>query len=115
MGWAVSAPLAAIYETACPRRVGRGGVLEGAETALRRRLVEVALCWVMSDAGLRRSEAAALVQDDIARWDNGSGLRPAGSVDLAPRQGGGQGGRFGGRLLWAFRAGRNGQGRRAHA
>ena len=28
---------------------------------------------VLADAGLRRSEAAALVWDDIARWDNGSG------------------------------------------
>ena len=65
--------LAAIYETACFPRVGRGGVLEGAETALRRGLVDIALCWVMSDAGLRRSEAAALTWDDIVRWDNGSG------------------------------------------
>ena len=65
--------LAAIYETACFPRVGRGGVLEGVETALRRGLMDIALCWVMSDAGLRRSEAAALTWDDIARWDNGSG------------------------------------------
>ena len=65
--------LAAIYETACFPRVGRGGVLEGAETALRRGVMDIALCWVMSDAGLRRSEAAALAWDDIARWDNGSG------------------------------------------
>jgi len=107
--------VATIYETACLRRVGRGDVLKGAETALRRGLVDIALCWVMSDAGLRRSEAAALVWDDIARWDNGSGLRPVGFVDLAPRQGGGQGGRFGGRLLWVFWADRYGQGRRAHA
>ena len=68
--WTASAALAAIYETACLRRVG---VLEGAETALRRGLVDIALCWVKSDADLRRSEAAALVWDDIARWDNGSG------------------------------------------
>lgn len=43
--------LATIYETACLRRAGRGGVLEGAETALRRGLVDIELCWVMSDAG----------------------------------------------------------------
>ena len=67
------AALAAIYETACLRRVGRGGVLESVETALRRGLVDIALCWVLSDAGLRRSEAAALVWDDITRWHNGSG------------------------------------------
>ena len=65
--------LAAIYETACFPRVGRGGVLEGADTALRRGLVDIALCWVLSDDGLRRSEAAALTWDDITRWDNGSG------------------------------------------
>ncbi|MDE0077358.1 MAG: tyrosine-type recombinase/integrase [Caldilineaceae bacterium] len=47
------------------------------ETALRRGLVNIALCWEMSDADLRRSEAAALVWDDIARWDNGSGLSVA--------------------------------------
>ena len=34
---------------------------------------ETALCWVLSDAGLRRSETAALTWDDITRWDNGSG------------------------------------------
>ncbi len=67
------AALVNIYETACFPRVGRGGVLEGVETALRRGLVDIALCWVMSDAGLRRSEAAALVWDDITRWDNASG------------------------------------------
>ena len=81
------AALAAIYETACLRRVGRGGVLEGVETALRRGLVDIALCWVISDAGLRRSEAAALVWDDIARWDNGSGRLTVrrSKTDAAPR------------------------------
>ena len=79
--------LAAIYETACFPRVGRGGVLEGAETALRRGLMDIALCWVMSDAGLRRSEAAALVWDDIVRWDNGSGRLTVrrSKTDASPR------------------------------
>ena len=36
-------------------------------------LVDIALCRVLSDAGLRRSEAAALTWDDVARWDDGSG------------------------------------------
>lgn len=67
------AALVNIYETACFPRVGRGGVLKGVEPALHRGLVDIALCWVMSDAGLRRSEAAALVWDDVTRWDNGSG------------------------------------------
>ena len=70
-------------------KVGRGGVLEGVETALRRGLVDIALCWVMSDAGLRRSEAAALVWDDITRWDNGSGRLTVrrSKTDAAPRTG----------------------------
>ena len=81
------AALVNIYETACFPRVGRGGVLEGAETALRRGLVDIALCWVMSDAGLRRSEAAALVWDDVTRWDNGSGRLTVrrSKTDASPR------------------------------
>ncbi|MDE0206390.1 MAG: tyrosine-type recombinase/integrase [Candidatus Tectomicrobia bacterium] len=81
------AALAAIYETACLRRIGRGGALESAETALRQGLVDIALCWVLSDAGLRRSEAAALTWDDITRWDNGSGRLTArrSKTDAGPR------------------------------
>ena len=56
--------LAVITATACQPRVGRGGWLESPAQARRR---------VLSDAGLRRSEAAALVWDDVARWDDGSG------------------------------------------
>ena len=52
--------LAAIAATALiPRRRGKG--YESKETAERRGLLDIALCRVMSDAGLRRSEAAALV------------------------------------------------------
>ena len=41
----------------------------------------------MSDAGLRRSEAAALTWDDITRWDNGSGRLTVqrSKTDAAPR------------------------------
>ena len=65
--------LALITATACQPRVGRGGRLESAEQARRRGLVDIALCRVLSDAGLRRGEAAALVWEDAARWDDGSG------------------------------------------
>ncbi|MDE0142855.1 MAG: tyrosine-type recombinase/integrase [Caldilineaceae bacterium] len=65
--------LAVIAATACQPRVGRGGKLESTEQARRRGLVDIALCRVLSDAGLRRSEAAALSWDDFARWDDGSG------------------------------------------
>jgi len=65
--------LAVITATACQPRVGRGGRMESDGQARRRGLVDIALCRVLSDAGLRRSEAAALVWDDVAIWDDGSG------------------------------------------
>ena len=65
--------LAAIRATACSRRTGPGGRTESAARATRRGLVDVALCAVMSDAGLRRSEAAALLRADVDRADDGSG------------------------------------------
>ena len=65
--------LAVVTATACRPRVGRGGKLELPAQARRRGLVDIALCRVLSDAGLRRSEAAALTWDDVVRWDDGSG------------------------------------------
>lgn len=66
-------PLVAIYKSACFPRVGRSGARENFDAALRRGLVDIALCHVVSDAGLRRSEAAALVWEDVQRWEDGSG------------------------------------------
>ena len=54
-----------------PRRRGRG--FETAEQAAERGKFDVALAAVLSDAGLRRSEAAALTWGDVQRWDDGSG------------------------------------------
>ena len=65
--------LAVIAATACRPRVGRGGRMERPEQARRRGLVDIALCRALSDAGLRRSEAAALRWDSFARWEDGSG------------------------------------------
>ena len=65
--------LAVVTATACQPRVGRGGKMERPEQARHRGLVDIALCRVLSDAGLRRSEAAALTWDDVVRWDDGSG------------------------------------------
>ena len=65
--------LAAIRATATAPRRGRGGYLETADNARRRGLVDIALCVVMADGGLRRSEAAALVWGDVARAGDGSG------------------------------------------
>ena len=64
--------LAVIRLTAVqPRKRGRG--FETAEQAAERARFDVALVAVLSDAGLRRSEAAALTWGDIQRWDDGSG------------------------------------------
>ena len=65
--------LAAIRTTACSQRKGPTGRTESADRARRRGLVDIALCAVMSDAGLRRSEAAALLWADVDRADDGSG------------------------------------------
>ena len=54
-----------------PRKRGRG--FETAEQAAERALFDLALVAVLSDAGLRRSEALSLTLGDVQRWDDGSG------------------------------------------
>ena len=54
-----------------PRRRGRG--FETAEQAKERAKLDLALVAVLSDAGLRRSEASSLTWGDVQRWDDGSG------------------------------------------
>ena len=64
--------LAVIRLTAVqPRLRGRGR--ETAEQAQERGRFDVALVAVLSDAGLRRSEASSLTWGDVQRWDDGSG------------------------------------------
>ena len=64
--------LAVIRLTAVqPRKRGRG-METPAQAAVRARF-DLALVAVLSDAGLRRSEAAALTWGDVQRWDDGSG------------------------------------------
>ena len=64
--------LAVIRLTAIqPRKRGRG--CETAEQAAQRARFDLALVAVLSDGGLRRSEAAALTWGDVQRWDDGSG------------------------------------------
>ena len=64
--------LAVIRLTAVqPRRRGRG--FETPEQAAERGKFDVALIAVLSDAGLRRSEAAVLTWGDVQPWDDGSG------------------------------------------
>ncbi len=66
--------LAAIRATALNPRMSRGGSLEMEETALRRGRLDIALTSVMSDAGLRISEAAALRWRDVLDAEDGAGL-----------------------------------------
>ena len=64
--------LAVIRLTAVqPRKRGRG--LETAAQAAERGKFDVALVAVLSDGGLRRSEASSLTWGDVQRWDDGSG------------------------------------------
>ena len=64
--------LAVIRLTAVqPRKRGRG--LETAAQAAARAKLDLALVAALSDAGLRRSEAASLTWGDVQRWDDGSG------------------------------------------
>ena len=64
--------LAVIRLTAVqPRKRGRG--FETSEQAEERGRFDLALAAVLSDAGLRRSEASSLTWGDVLRWDDGSG------------------------------------------
>ena len=64
--------LAVIRLTAVqPRKRGRG--FETAEQAAERAHFDLALVAVLSDGGLRRSEASSLTWGDVQRWDDGSG------------------------------------------
>ena len=64
--------LAVIRLTAVqPRKRGRG--FETAEQAAQRAHFDLALVAVLSDGGLRRSEASSLTWGDVQRWDDGSG------------------------------------------
>ena len=64
--------LAVIRLTAVqPRKRGRG--IETPQQAAERGKFDLALVAVLSDAGLRRSEASSLTWGDVVRWDDGSG------------------------------------------
>ncbi len=65
--------LAAIKATATRPRRGRGGRPESWQTARARGLQDYALCCLMWDGMLRRSETADLKWSDIRRAEDGSG------------------------------------------
>ena len=64
--------LAVIRLTAVQSRLRGRGIETPAQAAERARF-DLALVAVLSDGGLRRSEAAALTWGDLQRWDDGSG------------------------------------------
>ena len=70
---ALTAAVLAVIRLAAvqPRQSGRG--FEKAGQAEERGRFDVALVAALSNAGLRRSEAAALTWGDVVRWDDGSG------------------------------------------
>lgn len=68
-----AAALDAIRSTAMLPRTGRRGVPEAPDYATMRGRVDIALCSVLSDAGLRRSEAAALMWADVEIAADGTG------------------------------------------
>ncbi|MYH63018.1 MAG: tyrosine-type recombinase/integrase [Caldilineaceae bacterium SB0675_bin_29] len=71
---ALDAPaLDAIRATAMLPRTGRRGVPEAPDYATARGQVDIALCSVLSDGGLRRSEAVALIWGDVEIAADGSG------------------------------------------
>ena len=66
--------LDAIRSTALiPRGRSNGGTPETNVRAILRGRVDIALCTLMRDAGLRRSEAAAITWGDVEDWPDGSG------------------------------------------
>ena len=66
--------LAAIGATAFTPRRSRGGSLKSEEFALKRGRLDIALASVLSDAGLRVSEAAQLRLRDVLDAEDGAGL-----------------------------------------
>ena len=69
---ALTADVLAVIRLTAPKPRARGRGLETAEQAAERARFDLALVAVLSDGGLRRSEAA-LTWGDAQRWDDGSG------------------------------------------
>ena len=70
---ALTADVLAVIRLTAVQPGARGRGLETAEQAEERGRFDVALVAVLSDGGLRRSEAAALTWGDVQRWEDGSG------------------------------------------
>ena len=70
---ALTAAVLSVIRLTAPKPRARGRGLETAAQAAQRARFDLALVAVLSDGGLRRSEAAALTWGDVQRWDDGSG------------------------------------------
>ena len=70
---ALTADVLAVIRLTAQQARKRGRGMETVQQAEERAKFDVALVAVLSDAGLRRSEAAALTWGDAQRWDDGSG------------------------------------------
>ena len=70
---ALTADVLAVIRLTAPKPRPRGRGFETPEQAAERARFDLALVAVLSDGGLRRSEAAALTWGDAQRWDDGSG------------------------------------------
>ena len=70
---ALTADVLAVIRLTAVQPCQRGRGFETAGQAEERGRFDVALVAALSDAGLRRSEAAALTWGDVVRWDDGSG------------------------------------------
>ena len=68
---ALTADVLAVIRLTAPKPRARG--FETPAQAAERARFDLALVAVLSDRGLRRSEAAALTWGDVQRWDDGSG------------------------------------------
>ena len=70
---ALTADVLAVIRLTAPKPRARGRGIETPEQAAERARFDLALVAVLSDGGLRRSEAADLTWGDVQRWDDGSG------------------------------------------
>ena len=68
-----TADVLSVIRLTAPKPRARGRGLETAGQAAERARFDLALVAVLSDGGLRRSEASSLTWGDVVRWDDGSG------------------------------------------
>ena len=70
---ALTADVLAVIRSPLSNPAFEAAASKAAEQTAQRGRFDVALVAVLSDAGLRRSEASSLAWGDVQRWDDGSG------------------------------------------